>query len=112
STVSLAPCALGSVTRSASARSLEFMVNSFAPLIYLYLMRATEPSVAATARPAANTPTTKSLRLSMAASSGGSMRRRDGGEQGVESLGHRRVRENGVAANRVGQPAENRRLHR
>ena len=38
-------------------------------------------------------------------------RRRDSGEQRIESLGHRRVRENGIPEERVTQPAKHRRLH-
>src|SRR5271166_5587015 len=76
-------------------------------------MKAKMPSVAPTARLAATSPTMKSPRVSPATSSGGSARcRRDGGEQGIEPLGHGRVRENGVAENRIGQPAENGGLHR
>jgi len=45
-------------------------------------------------------------------SCGSARRRRDGGEHGIESLGHRWVREDGVAKNGVGQSAENRRLNR
>src|SRR5207249_3002591 len=46
----------------------------------------------------------RSLRITARPILGGSCRSRDGGEQGIESLGHRRVRENGVAENRVGSP--------
>src|SRR5215831_2953610 len=47
STVSVAPCALGSVTRSATARSLGFMVRSFLPR--KGSMKTTQANVAATA---------------------------------------------------------------